>query len=753
MDTSRGYKRLGTLCLVGLLVTFTAVPPRVGYTARLATEEAPTTKKAAQRDGQGATEGTIHLNFRNADIVQIINLMSELTGKNFLVDDKVRGKVTIIAPKPVTLEEAYQVFLSVLEIQGFTVVPQGPIIKIIPSRDVKDNPIPTATDSRHPFSPTTESFVTQLIPLQYADANDIRGLLTPLVSKESSLLAYVPTNSLIVTDNVSNIHRLLKIIAALDIESPSAIFKVVSLKFAQPEQIANALRSAIEGLTVAGGTETGAEAAPQPGVQPGAQPAPRGRRPTQASAGQRTQRGPRIIPDSRTNTLVLIATQTDMAILENLIAKLDVRTPEGRGQIHVYYLQYANAEELAQVLTAQAGEIARTLTPSTTPTSSGQPTTSGVQPATPGGLPPTTTQPRRQGVVGGTTPSGVSIVADKPTNSLVITAPPEAYALLKEIIQKLDIRRSQVLVESLIAEVTLNKAQNLGIEWRALNAPNGTQIFGSSTGSDQTGVLNSTLGTVTGTGTGSTTSANALTSLATQGFLVGLLRTITITDPNNANNTTKILNIPLLLRAFQGDTDVNILSTPNLLTTDNEEAEIIIGEQRPFLRGTQDTPSGGVVSTLRTFDFKYLGITLRVTPQISQGRTVRLKLAQEVTAFVSQSEVGAVTTTKRSAKTTVIVDDNQTIVIGGLISNTNNEAKTQVPCLGNIPIFGWAFKQTSVSKRKTNLLILLTPHIITSPEDIDRVTTHERQRLEQAPVIEERLREGQPQDNLELLLN
>ena len=194
MKTSRGGRRVGTLCLVGLLVMGTVASPPVGYAARLATEEAPATKKAAQRgaapeggqagqrDARGETAGTIHLNFRNADILQIINLMSELTGKNFLVDDKVRGKVTIIAPKPVTLEEAYQVFLSVLEIQGFTVVPQGPIIKIIPSRDVKDNPIPTATDSQRPFSPTTDSFVTQLIPLQYADANDIRGLLTPLVS-------------------------------------------------------------------------------------------------------------------------------------------------------------------------------------------------------------------------------------------------------------------------------------------------------------------------------------------------------------------------------------------------------------------------------------------------------------------------------------------------------------------------------------------------------------------------------------------
>ena len=697
--------------------------------------------------------------------MQVINLISELTGKSFLVDDKVRGKVTIIAPTEVTLEEAYQIFLSVLEIQGFTIVPQGPIIKIIPSRDVKDNPIPTATDTQHPFSPATESFVTQLVPLQHADANDIRGLLTPLVSKESSLLAYAPTNSLIVTDTVANIKRLLKIITALDVEAPSAIFRVVMLKFAQAEQIANALRSAVEGLVVGGteagtGAPTGAEVAPQPGAQPTA----RGRRPAQASAGQRTQRGPRIIPDARTNSLVLIATRTDMSTLEDLIAKLDIRTPEGRGQIHVYYLQYANAEELAQVLTAQSGEIARTLTPTTTPT--GQPTTpGGLPPTTPGGLPPTTSTlgtqtTRRQGVVGGTTLAGISIVADKPTNSLVITAPPEAYTLIKEIIQKLDVRRSQVLVETLIAEVTLNRAQSLGVEWRAINSPNGTQVFASSTGSAQTGLLNSTLGPIGGSSTvGASVPTNplaGLTSLASQGFLIGLLRTLTITpDPSNPNSTVQILNIPLLLRAFQGDTDVNILSTPTLLTTDNEEAEIVIGEQRPFLRSEQSTPLGGVVSnsTVRTFEFKDTGITLRLTPQISQGKTVRLKLDQKVEAFVSESEVGAVTTTKRAAKTTVIVDDNQTIVIGGLISNENNEAKSSVPCLGNIPIFGWAFKQTSTSKRKSNLLIFLTPHIITSPEDIDRVTTHERQRLEQAPAVEERLRQGQPQDNLELLLN
>ena len=198
---------------------------------------------------------------------------------------------------------------------------------------------------------------------------------------------------------------------------------------------------------------------------------------------------------------------------------------------------------------------------------------------------------------------------------------------------------------------------------------------------------------------------------------------------------------------------MNILATPNLLTTDNEEAEIIIGEQRPFTRGQQDTPSGGVVSTSRTFEFKDVGITLRITPQISQGKTVRLKLAQEVTAFVSEAELGAPVTSKRSAKTTVIVDDNQTIVIGGLIQQDRNEARTQVPCLGNVPLLGWAFRQTAERKRKTNLLIFITPHIVSTPEDIDRVTTHKRLQSDKASDIEQKLRENQPHDNLELLLN
>jgi general secretion pathway protein D len=338
----------------------------------------------------------------------------------------------------------------------------------------------------------------------------------------------------------------------------------------------------------------------------------------------------------------------------------------------------------------------------------------------------------------------VTITADKSTNSLVITAPPEIYEVIKSIIEKLDIRRSQVLVESLIAEVALTKTQQLGVEWRVIDTPDGTQVFSSSTGSSGGELL-------TGTGVLNALTSNPLTPVP--GFLIGALRN-TVTIGGN-----QLFNIPAVLRAFQGDSNVNILATPNLLTTDNEEAEIIIGEERPFLRSAQDTPiststaTTSGFSTVRTFEFKDTGITLRITPQISQGKTVRLNLSQEVKNFISESETGAVTTSKRSAKTTVIVDDGQTIVIGGLIREDNTDSQTQVPCLGNLPLLGWAFRQTSARKLKTNLLIFISPHIITTPDDVRRLTEHKRLQSERAPEIEQQLRENQPVENREILLN
>jgi general secretion pathway protein D len=667
--------------------------------------------RAARLDDEAASGGVpdadsqIHLNFRDVEILNVIRLMSELTGKNFLVDDNVRGKVTLIAPEPMSIDEAYQVFLSILEIQGFTVVPQGPVIKVIPSADIKDSPIPTVTDEEGTLRPVgSDAFVTQLISLEFADVNQIRGLVSPLVSKESSLLSYAPTNTLILTETASNIARLKKIIAALDVKAPTKIFRVLPLQHADAGELAGSLQTALQGLAE---RNTGAEV-PQP-----AEPAERRRRRRQRSSqsSPSTRDGPTILPDTRTNSLILIATPANMDVATDLIAKLDIPTPSGRGKIHVYYLSHANAEELAQVLTAQAPEIAQIQEaqadgPSQRP---GRPTT-------------------------GKTPTEITITADKPTNSLVITAEPETYAIIEDIIEKLDIRRSQVLVEGLIAEVSLDTARDLGVEWRIIEQPNGTQVFASATGSDSTGVL-----------------ADPTGLLSTPGFLVGALRnTIRL---NVGGSEQQLLNIPVLLRAFQGNTNVEVLATPNLLTTDNEEAEIVVGEQRPFLTSVNRVPDAGIINVSNTFDFRDTGITLRITPQISKGNTVRTELFLEITRFVSESEVGAVTTTKRSTKTTVIVDDGQTIVLGGLIQDAHNEANTSIPCLGNVPLLGFAFRQSGVQSNKTNLLIFLTPHIITTHDDVERVTTHKQQQAHRPEVVERKLLEGQPKDNLEWLLD
>ena len=653
-------------------------------------------------------DNEIQLNFRDVELLNVIRVMSELTGRNFLLDGNVRGKITLIAPQPVNIEEAYEVFLSILEIQGFTVVPQGPVIKIIPSADVKDSPVPVATDEKGAAPPTgSDAFVTQLIPLAFANANQIRELLSPLVSRAGSLLSYEPTNTLILTETTSNIARLKKIVGLLDVEAPTKRFRVVPLEHADAGELASSLQTVLDGLVQ---PNRAAE-----GEQPVDQAERRRRRRRQRSnpSPQSGDDGPTILADTRTNSLVLIATAAGMEVARDFIAKLDIPTPAGRGKIHVYYLSHADAEELAQVLTAQAPEIARIQAPQT----------EAPQPA--------------GGPASGRTPTDITITADKPTNSLVITADPETYAIIEDIIRKLDIRRSQVLVEGLIAEVTLDTAMGLGIEWRLIDQPDGTQVFAGSTGTtgaEGTGVL-----------------ANPAALLSTPGFLVGALRNTIRLDVGGSEQ--QLLNIPALLRAFQGSTNVEVLATPNLLTTDNEEAEIIVGEQRPFLTSVNRIPDAGVVNVSNTFDFRDTGITLRLTPQISKGHTVRTELFLEITRFVSEAEVGAVTTTKRQARTTVIVGDGQTIVLGGLIQDASNNAETGVPLLSGLPLLGGLFRQSGVTSNKTNLLIFLTPHIIRTRDDVDRVTTHKQQQASRPEVIGRKLLEGQPQPNLEWLLD
>ena len=686
--------RLPALLLLGLLLL---AWPGAGDAARL------------DDDGEAsAGDKSVHLNFRDVELVHVIRLMSELTGKNFLLDGNVRGRVTLIAPHAVNLDEAYRVFLSILEVHGFTVVPQGSVVKVIPSADIKDNPVPTAVDDDGLAPPDGDAFVTQLIDLEFADVNQIRGLLTPLVSAESSLLSYGPTNTLIVTETTANIARLKKIIAVLDVKAPAKLFRVLPLEHADAAVLAGSLLTALQGL-----------GQPDPGAQgdPPADAAERRRRRRRQRSGQPLESavdGPTVLADVRTNSLVLIATPADMAVAHDIVAELDIPTPPGRGQVHVYYLSHADAEELAQVLTAQAPEIARMRE-----------------------LPAEAQDLQAGGPVTGRTPTAITVTADKPTNSLVVTADPETYAIIEDIIRKLDIRRSQVLVEGLIAEVTLDTAKDLGVEWRVIDQPDGTQVFAGTTGTtgaDGTGLL-----------------ANPAALLSAPGFVVGALRNTIRLDVGGTEQ--QLLNIPVLLRAFRSNSSVDILATPNLLTTDNEEAEIIVGEQRPFLTSVNRIPDAGIINVSNTFDFRDTGITLRITPQISKGNTVRTELFLEITRFVSEAEVGAVTTRKRSTSTTVIVDDGQTIVLGGLIQDASDDTETGVPFLRDLPLMGGLFRQRGVRNNKTNLLIFLTPHIVSTPDDVDRVTTHKQGQAHRPEAIAQELRDSQPQYNLEWLLD
>ena len=656
-------------------------------------------------------EGRIQLNFRDVEIVNVIRVMSELTGKNFLLDGNVRGRITLMAPQPVSAEKAYEVLLSILEIQGFSVVPQGSLIKIVPTAEIRDNPIPTATEDKGALPQALgDAYVTQLIPLEFADVNQVRGLLSPLVSEAGALLSHLPTNTLILTETAANIARLRKILTALDVKAQTKLFRVIPLQHAGAGELAASVQAALQGLA----ETTAAEALQQQGDRSER----RRRRQRSAQATARAASGPTVIADLRTNALVVIATAPDMQAAEDLIAKLDVPTPAGRGRIHVYYLSYADAEELAEVLTAHVPQIARLVdAPGGEEAQQSEASRETASPAT------------------GRTPRDITITADQATNSLVIAASPESYAVIEDTIRKLDIRRSQVLVEGLIAEVTLDTARELGIEWRVIDQPDGTQVFAGSTGTvDGTGIL-----------------ANPAALLSTPGFVIGALRnTIRL---GSGDEGQQLLNIPLLLRAFRGNSNVEVLATPNLLTTDNEEAEIVVGEQRPFLTSVNRIPDAGIVNVSNTFDFRDTGITLRILPQISQGKRVRTELNLEITRFVSEAEVGAVTTTKRSTRTTVIVDDGQTIVLGGLIQDARDEADTGVPLLSGLPLLGGLFRQSAVRSNKTNLLIFLTPHIINTRDDADRVSAHKQQQAERPEPIQRRLLEGRPQFNLEWLLD
>jgi general secretion pathway protein D len=653
----------------------------------------------AQTPAPPPKSGDVKMDFKEAPIEQVIETVAKLTGKSFIYDDRVRGNVTVIAGPDVTVEEAYKIFESILQVKGFTTVPApGGMMKIIPIREAKESPIDTVQGPR--ATPDRDLFITRLIPLKYVKAETVNNTLKPLVSKDANVIAYAPTNTLILTDTATNIRRLMRIIDEIDVEIYSETIKVFPLKYAEAAALATQLGEIFGAETTAVG---GAPGAPRvrPRVRPGGTDAPGDG--VVGSVGE-----PRFIVDERTNSLIAIATRTALDQIENLIEMLDYQR-KGTGKVHVYRLQNADAEEMADTLSSlgQGG--------------GSRPRASTTRPVTPGGVATPGAGIGGGGAAVADLGDGVRVTADAPTNSLIIQATPETFSTLSEVIEALDTRRPQVLVEALIMEVDVDDSKDLGMGWlHNLATDSGGRIVVKSGGvTAEPGDL------IESTGTGFTSAI--------------LGKFIEVVDPDDPDSTIQVPVIAGLVTASESDSDINIVSAPVILTADNEEAEIIVGQNIPVPTSQVSTPSG-VTGGSQGFDTSVnisrqdVGVTLRVTPQISEGDTVRLQIFQELSEVQEgtlNSDQGPVTS-NRKVENTVYVRDSEAVMIGGILSETQTGSMDGIPWLHRIPILGWFFKTTGENTRKTNLLVILTPHIVRDPDDLNRFTVERRERFRDA---------------------
>jgi len=580
----------------------------------------------------------VSIDFNNVDIRVFIKFMSNLTGKNFIVNNKVKGKVTIISPKKLSVADAYKVFESVLDINGFATVQSGKIIKIVPLQNARTDNVHTKLATG--LESAIDKIVTRIIPLEYANSQELKSILTPLIPKGSVILSYRETNMLIVTATLSSIQKLLHIIKAVDVQSIGKKITVLPIKYADSKKLSKSL------------SEIFAARIKDPKLK------------------KESDLIVRFVADERTNSIILLASKVETERVENLIKILDKKAPKGEEKIRVYYLEHASAEDLVKVLqTIPNTEISTT------------------QQKTP------------------LLSKNIKITADQSTNSLIIIADKEDYPILEDVITKLDIPRAMVYIECLIMEVDVNRGLNIGTEWQASGEldVSGAGILGGFGGTGDSGYSN----------------LNSISSNSDlpKGFSIGVL------GENITIGGLTFPSIQAVIQAFETDKDVHILATPQILTT------ITVGKNVPFQ--TRSAAESGT-ETYNSFEYKDVGITLKITPQISKDRLVRLNIFQELTKLdsVNQSSPDRPTTLKRQIETSIIVEDSNTVVIGGLIDESITKTQTKVPCLGNIPLLGYAFKNESKGEEKTNLFVFLTPKVVKNPVEARQIYEEKKTEIE-----------------------
>ena len=598
-------------------------------------------------------------NFVDVDLAAVTKFISEITGKNFIFDERVKGKITIVAPSKLSVDDAYNLFTSVLELKGFTVLPSGvDAYKIVPTIDAKQSGMRISREGER----VNESYMARLIALKSISTEETLKFLQPLVSKDGYISTFGPGNLLLVVDSGLNIEKILSLVDMIDKPSVTDLPEVIPLKYSNADTVAKVLAEGI--------SKARARVAP----------------------GQPASDNATAVADQRLNAVILFGDASARQIMKSLIKALDVPSPEAQGRINVYLLENADATDLAKVM---EGIIKG----------------SQAQRNTPGGA-----QVSPFEVAG-----GITITADKASNALIVVASPADYQNLSQVIKQLDKRRRQVYVEAMIIEASINKTQDLGAQWRATAKKNGQPVVIGGFGTiDQTAVQNVLQGLAG----------------ASVGGLGQFLSVPLTTTGSDGSVSTSILSVPGYAALFNmndfKDT-VKVLSTPQILTSDNKDAEILVGENVPFISqsqtsvanatSTSGTLNSGILNSIVRQD---VGIILKINPQITEGDHVKLDIYTEISSVQSQSDALTVslgpTITKRSTKTSVVVKDNQIVAIGGLIQDNDEETVTKMPVLGDIPLLGWLFKTRAITKDKTNLIVFLNPHIIKEDERLAEIT-------------------------------
>ena len=581
------------------------------------------------------------VNLKDTDIQEFIKFVADVTGTTMVVDPNVKGKVRVISSKPVTQSELYDLFLSILDVQGYTAVRSGQVVRIVPSKDARSSPVPLIENQDLLGN---DEYVTQVIRLDNISAAKLIPVLRPLVPQQAHMAAYAPSNAIIISDIRSNIGRIVEIIERMD-RSAIQTTEIIRLKYGVAEDVVSMLNT-LEKARQGEGAEANKDVI--------------------------------LVADKRTNSVVVTADEMSVERIRKLVAYFDSPL-EQSGNVRVVYLEYADATETADVLTRVMQNIARL-------------------------------------EAGGTQRNGgeSTIEADAGTNSLIITADTDEMAALESVIARLDIRRAQVLIEAIIVEMEMTEGQELGLQWLFANDSGlyGGNISNSTAQQRRNAELAGALLPDNGSeviDTRSVAGALASTPGATLGW--GMV--------------DESLTMTVILNALETQGNANILSTPSLLTLDNEEAFITVGQEVPFVTGsyTNTGSANGASNPFQTIERQSVGITLKVTPQINEGDSVVLDIVQEVSSISAQILAASdVITNERKIETKVLANDSDILVLGGLVKEDIQDSTQGIPLLSDIPLLGRLFRNDVVSVTKSNLLVFIRPTIIRDDQDLAGAT-------------------------------